>query len=81
MSSIIVAIVFFIGVAISILSVMCAIEKKNIYWSAIPVAYGIIVNLVYAFVSGSPFDFLATLLFVALLLVIGWLVVRFEVMK
>lgn len=81
MSSIFVAIAFLFGMAISILSAMLAIEKKNICWNILTIAYGIILSLADAFFSGHPFDLLATLLFVAFLLIYGWLTVRFEVMK
>ena len=60
---------------------MCAIEKKAIWWNILTVGYGIIVNASYAIVSDSRFDYLATLVFVASLLVLGWLIVRFEIMK
>lgn len=72
------AIAFLVGYAISVVAAMISIKKKNIAWNGLTVAYGTAINVAYCLSKNKPFDYLAALLFVGCLLVLGWLTARYE---
>jgi hypothetical protein len=81
MSPIIAAIIFFIGLTIAIGTMMYAIEKRNMFWNIITIGYVIIPMAIEAIITDRHFDYLGALFFVALFLILGWLIVKFEIMK
>ena len=78
MASIIASIVFFVGIAIGILSALVVAEQnKNKWWYALPSVYSLLVNVAYEKIYKHGFDVSATVFFAAALTLIGWGVVRF----
>jgi hypothetical protein len=82
MGAIIVAIVFFAGVAIGVLSALVVAEQnKNKWWYALPSVYSLLVNVAYERIYKHGFDVFATVCFAAALTLIGWGVVKFQLRR
>ena len=73
------AIAFLVGYAISVVAAMISIKRKNIIWNGLTIVYGIGINAAYCLLTNKAFDYIATLLFVGCLLMLGWLTARYEV--
>ena len=72
MAAIIVALVLFVGLAVSIICGMLSAERKNPLWYTPTVAYAVAMNLLYAVQHSRPLDYVATIFSALFLLLTGW---------
>ncbi len=82
MAPFITLIVFVFGIAIATFSaLMVAMKKKSKLWYAVPSVYTLLVMVTFATINGYGVDIPAVPFFAASLTVLGWAIVRYEVMR
>ena len=81
MSSVVVFIVFLVVLFVAILAEMCSIKKRNRVWNTLTILYAVLASLAYSLIESKPIDFVLIAISMSSLLMLGWLIVRFEVMK
>jgi FtsH-binding integral membrane protein len=71
---------FVIGLFISIVCAMYAVEKNKMVWNLVPFPYSFLVNGLLMLAYDRNFDVFGSMLFAGVLIVLGWAGVRFEVL-
>lgn len=70
--------VLLIGVVISTSMFIISIKKNNNIWNLLTITYGIIVNMIDAFVNKGEFNVGATGVFILVTLLLGYLLAKLE---
>jgi hypothetical protein len=79
LAGIIGAVGFLLGFFLAILFIMIALKKKNTFFHLVPVGYCFLFEAVAALVQGRGYNPTFAVAFATLVMVLGWLTVRFKI--